>query len=247
LSFPEGWPGDNLAFIDEFELPPRAETERGGAPDYAVTWHDVAWLVELKTERASHRRGQILSYFELCRYHHPTCRVSITYLTPLGEYALVTNDDWARYAHVAWPEVALLIRDIWPYCPDEDKRAVVQGLLDAIDRLDLTPAQWRAKVAAPPLPREPARSPLDEALELARLSAEDGTQRALDRPASSLEELQGLRLEVRDALAATAPDSPLRHVMPWLWQPASTGRPMTSAGADNGYELRLSRYNARLY
>ncbi|HET6917459.1 MAG TPA: hypothetical protein VFH56_15325, partial [Acidimicrobiales bacterium] len=59
------WPGDEAVFVDEFELPSRFEDEPGGAPDYAVLWEDRLWLIELKTERASHRRGQISGYFEL--------------------------------------------------------------------------------------------------------------------------------------------------------------------------------------
>ena len=39
-SFGGDWPGDDLLFVDEFELPPRNEGEKGGAPDYAVLWPD---------------------------------------------------------------------------------------------------------------------------------------------------------------------------------------------------------------
>jgi hypothetical protein len=34
-------PGDDLVFVDEFELRPRTDAERGGAPDYAVLWRHV--------------------------------------------------------------------------------------------------------------------------------------------------------------------------------------------------------------
>jgi hypothetical protein len=121
LSFSEAWPGDDAVFIDEFELPPRAEGERGGAPDYAVLWPDLVGLIELKTERASHRPDQISSYFALGRHHYPHCRVWITYLTPPGEYPLAVTDDWTRYRQVAWPDVAPLIRRTWPSAPDPDR------------------------------------------------------------------------------------------------------------------------------
>ena len=32
-NFHEPWPGDTTTFIDEFELPPRHDAEKGGAPD----------------------------------------------------------------------------------------------------------------------------------------------------------------------------------------------------------------------
>lgn len=78
-------------------------------------------------------------------------------------------------------------------------------------------------------------------------TAEDGRQRALDRALPSLEDLLALRLEVRDALAATPTESPLRHVLPWIWQPSSLGAPLTSAGDECGMELRLSRYATPRY
>lgn len=53
------WPGDEAVFVDEFELPARFENEPGGAPDYAVLRENRLWLIELKTEAASHRKGQI--------------------------------------------------------------------------------------------------------------------------------------------------------------------------------------------
>jgi hypothetical protein len=75
LSFGAGdWPPDGI-FVDEFELPKRHDAEAGGAPDWAVLWPDRLWIVELKTERASHRAAQIPSYFELGRHHHPARRL----------------------------------------------------------------------------------------------------------------------------------------------------------------------------
>ena len=43
---------------------------------------DRLWIIELKTERGSHRSGQVESYFELGRHHYPDFRVDLTYLTP---------------------------------------------------------------------------------------------------------------------------------------------------------------------
>ncbi len=248
LSFREAWPGDDAVFIDEFELPPRVDTERGGSPDYAVTWPEELWLVELKTERASHRRGQIPLYLELCRYHHPTRRVCITYLTPPGDYGtVVLADESALYGHVIWSQVTKLIGDTWRSA-DGDQRAVLEGLLVTLDRLDLPPKQWRVESAVERVAAgaEHLRDVLAESLALARRTAEDGSQRALDWSAPSLSDLQALRLELRNRLAATTRESGLLRVRPWLWQWASSGQPMTSAGRQLGYELRLSRYRSSL-
>ena len=76
------WPAGEVVFVDEFDLPPRTDDERGGAPDYTVLWDDRLWVIELKTEAASHRQGQIFSYFELARHHHPDRLLEVTYLTP---------------------------------------------------------------------------------------------------------------------------------------------------------------------
>jgi hypothetical protein len=79
-----------------------------------------------------------------------------------------------------------------------------------------------------------------KAARLARLTARDGQQRALDYAAGSLGELQDLRLAVRDEFKR--PGSPLKVVTPWLWDAATSGgKPLTTAGRVHGYELRFSR------
>ncbi len=70
-SYGETWPDGAAAFVDEFELPPRHDAERAGAPDYAVLWDDRAWLIELKMEKSSHRADQIPTYFDLAHHHYP--------------------------------------------------------------------------------------------------------------------------------------------------------------------------------
>ena len=79
-----------------------------------------------------------------------------------------------------------------------------------------------------------------KAARLARLTAQDGQQRALDYAAGSLGELQELRLAVRDEFRR--PESPLGSVTPWLWDAATSGgQALTEAGRVHGYELRFSR------
>ena len=77
----DGWQPDPT-FVDELELRPRHDDERGGAPDWAVLWADRTWLIELKTEAGSHRPGQLPLYADLGRHHFPGTEVLIGYVTP---------------------------------------------------------------------------------------------------------------------------------------------------------------------
>jgi len=240
-SFNEPCPEGDMTFVDEFDLPARVESESGGAPDYAVLWSDVLWLIELKTERASHRKAQLPTYFELGQHHHPACRVAITYVTPAGTYADPALREWSRYAHVPWDDVAQLVTSAWPTGSDASRRAVLDGVREIVAALHLPPSEWRRLITVAPL--APAPSPMEFALELARETADDGQQRALDH--LDLEKLQELRVELREHSAASPH---LNHVMPWLWSAASSGgAALTVAGVEAGYELRVSRYERPLY
>jgi hypothetical protein len=141
------WPGDDLVFVDEFELPPRDDAERGGAPDYAVLWPDRLWLIELKTERASHRRDQIPSYFGLAHHHYPLASIDLLYVTPpmTGPYA--PGDKWGRYAHVAWPDLVPAIQASWPARSDPGQQEVVDGLVATVENLHVHVADWRSSVS----------------------------------------------------------------------------------------------------
>lgn len=268
--FDGGWPGDDVIFVDEFEMLPEHDDERGGAPDYALLWDDRLWLIELKSERASHRADQIPSYFRLAHHHYPAAAVDVLYLTPAMDAPYDPMAPWARYAHTTWAEVADLIRQVWPVGTDIGQQDVIDGLLDGIAMLHLTPSEWRIRVTGdavdaaslpttvpppeadkPVEPASPAQSSLaaalDEALASAALTAEDGKQRAIEYAAPSYEALLELGLLVRDALAATPPGSPLRHVEVWRWRQESWGQPLTAAGREHGVELRLSRHAKPLY
>lgn len=260
LAFSGSWPGDAAMFVDEFELPPRHDREKGGAPDYAVLWPDRLWLVELKTERSSHRVTQIPNYFELARHHHPGQPIDVLYVTPPMTAGYAPGESGSRYAHLSWAELAPLIRSKWSSPRTPEEREVVDGLLEAISQLGLPPAAWRNRLVAawaepieevnygePPLAAEPTtQAPADLALALARQTANDGKQRGLDFRPADLEALLEVRLHVRDALAASG-EAPLSHVMPWIWRAESTGQALTAAGRELGMELRVSRYAKRLY
>jgi hypothetical protein len=47
LCFGAGEWSDQLEFIDELELAPRTESEKGGGPDQAVIWTNRLWMIEL--------------------------------------------------------------------------------------------------------------------------------------------------------------------------------------------------------
>lgn len=252
LSFGGGWPGDDFEFVDEFDLPARTPDEKGGAPDYAVLWDDRVWVIELKTERTSHRTGQIPYYFELARHHHPQCAIDLTYLTGPGSKSGQATQEWERFAHVEWADVLQLVDRHWPDPVLPGQAEVVGGLASTIRGLDQPAKRWREShaelygvVTAPPTPEVAAAA---RGLELADLTADDGEQRALEHEAWSLEELQELRVAIRDQLAAAPTGHPRRHVQPWVWNWQSTdGRPITAAGRETGFELRFSRNTKPLY
>ena len=257
LSFGTGWPGGEPTFIDEFELAPRTDDEKGGAPDYAVVWGDRLWLIELKTEKGSHRPTQIPGYFELAHHHHPGAAIDLTYVTPPMDAPYEPAGDRERYAHVTWGALPDLLRSHWPAPAAPGQQEVLDGLIGAIESLHLKPMEWRGPLGevAEAATRvedggavEPPGAPsIDEVMELATATAEDRRQRAVDFLPAGLEDLLALRVAVRERLAASPPGSDLRRVMPWIWQATSMGGPLTSAGREVGMELRLSRYGRDLY
>jgi hypothetical protein len=250
LSGFSSWPGDELLFVDEFELPRRHEREKGGAPDYGVLWDDRVWMIELKTEVASHRATQIPGYLDLARHHHPDASIDLTYLTPPMAYDFRGSGDAVRYAQVTWPQLDPVLRSVWSEPRESGQRAVVNGLLRAIDRMEAEPpAEFLTALRSRSVPAPAAAAnPVQVALELAAATAEDGILRALDHDARDLEDLLELRLEVREQLAASPVGSPLRTVMPWIWNAATTdGLALVPAGERTGAELRLSRYREAVY
>lgn len=262
LSFGQASWADGGTFVDELDLPRRHDNERGGAPDQAVLWPHRLWLIELKTEAASHRGDQLPSYYRLAAHHYPGVPVDITYLTPPLDTEAPVVEPPNRYAHVTWGEVAGLVAATWPASGDDGELAVRDMLLNTIAGLALSARVWRERVAhvsagpppvvgrAPAIPAQmvgvgtqPHQELLREAATLARRTAADGEQRGFEAEVGSLEVLQQLRLEVRQVLSGEPAGSPARRVLPWLWNASiSGGQPLTGGGAAHGYELRFSRY-----
>ncbi len=244
LSF--GDPGDlaDAVFVDEFDLPARPKDACGSAPDYAVVTSERLWLVELKTERSSHRSDQAQTYIDLARHHHPKLSVDLTYLTGPGFDAPFEPTRPSRYAHVHWSEVLPLMSEAWPE-RTEEQRLLIDQLHDVLGALGTPWREWRAqRLSIPVEPEWDERDPEQETLALARLTAEDRGQRALDFEATDLEQLKELRADVADLIRQER-SSALAHVRPWIWDAASTaGEPLTEAGAAVGFELRLSWYKS---
>ena len=244
LSFGDAGELTDAAFVDELDLPARPGDARGCAPDYAVITPDRLWMIELKTERGSHRSDQVPAYFELARHHHPKVRLDLTYLTGPGVKGELEPPDGTRYAHVTWEDVLPLVDAAWA-TPTEEQRLLVDQLHAVIDGLGTPWRQWRAdRLSIPPEPDYDERDPEEEALELARLTAADRAQRALEFEATDLAQLKELRADVA-ALIDGEGGSAIHHVRPWLWSAStSDGEPLTEAGAMTGFELRLSWYKS---
>lgn len=235
LSFGERVDLTGADFVDELDLPALTPDRTGGAPDWAVLLEDRLWIIELKTERGSHRRDQLPTYFELACHHYPSHRIDITYLTGPGIVAKVQTPPASRFTHVTWHDVVPLARAVW-----EQPTTLQAEILDQVERV-LTGlhepwSSWRERHV--PVVAPATVDLVDEAMTLARATATDGAQRALDRELGSLEELKELRVDVRQRLRAEG----VSAVTPWLWNAATTdGSPMTAAGRRVGYELRFSR------
>jgi hypothetical protein len=233
LSFGSADVPDDAVFVDELDLPRRGEDEPGCAPDYGVLTSERLWIIELKTERGSHRSGQVDSYFELGRHHYPDLRVDLTYLTPGMSAVTGSAPSGSRFVQVTWEQVMPLINETWSGATGSTV-ALRDALAEAVASIGTSWTMWREKTVSDLTAR---------AARLAKLTAQDGQQRALDYAAGSLGELQELRLAVRDEFRR--PGSPLGAVTPWLWHAdTSGGQALTEAGKVHGYELRFSRKSA---
>jgi hypothetical protein len=266
-----GTPEEPPIFVDEFELPARHDAEKAGWPDHGVEWPERLFMIELKSERRSHRPGQLAHYLDLAAHHHPDRAVDLLYLTPTMEAVPPQPlPSRATYAHVAWPAVGDLIAATWSGSDVAWERTIANRLAWWIEQVEqaaplpvrdtqpsLPPqAAEAAETASPAVVATGANGPpaessdLGAALHVAALVQEDGKPRGLETDVDDPEDLEELRLELRDVLSAglEVDGEQLTHVRPWIWSAASSGgRPLTTSGERTGYELRVSRYRAAQY
>jgi hypothetical protein len=242
LSFSTASWATTPTFIDEITMPKRHDDELSASPDWTLVFDDRVWMIELKTERGSHRASQIPHYLDLASHHYPGRAVDVTYLTgPLVKPPPGLGSG-QRYAHLTWDQVLPCYRRAWGATGDRRVLRYLEVVEDALGALATPWQQWRTGFTGKPAPAELPRDPLAEALQLVEATAADHAQRALDYPAQGAQELHDLRLQVRNALRAETAGSSRRHVQPWVWSPASTGAPLTPAGREHGLELRFSYY-----
>jgi hypothetical protein len=137
--------------------------------------------------------------------------------------------------------VVPLVNRWWVASGAQDVAPYLEALGEVGGSLETKWSAWREAFVGTPVPE--LTMPTDaDLLPLVMATAQDHEQRALDFAAPSLETLHALRLEARELIRETASDSQARHVLPWVWSTASTGRPLTRAGEENGHELRFSHY-----
>ena len=144
---------------------------------HAILWPELVWLVELKTERSSHRREQIPGYFELCSPSSDMPSVDhVPHHSTRYLYAPGTPGVGAVCASELARRLSPLSKQIWHVddLNDDAEVAVVSGLLDAIAR----PISRQPNGAPTSRPRsiqpEPPSTPLEAGLGLASETARDG-------------------------------------------------------------------------
>ena len=221
--------GADAVFIDEFELPSRDGNEVGCAPDYAVLIPGRLWIIELKTEAASHRADQIPSYYAYARHHYPDHRIDLTYISPPYRGAAVpAPPEGSRFTHLTWDQVMPLVELEWA-----QQEGVLGRIVEALGQtLDESSAKWQDWRSGR------MDQPVSSGLALGRRTDADGRQRALDHRFGSIEELERVRAQLRDALVEEG-----SATRPWVWRAATSGgSALTATGAECGYELRVSRY-----
>jgi hypothetical protein len=247
-------------FVDEFELPARTDNERSGWPDHAAVWPERLFLIELKTERRSHRADQLPYYLELA-HHHPSKHIDLRYITPTMTVAPPEPlPDRARYGWLPWAEVVSLVLEIWgtadawepplarrlAWWVEQCEAAAPPPVRASQPSIPAAPASKSNSSVPPTLHHsQPEEESMDDPMLLARDVQLDGEERAIETDETAPEGLEQLRMELRDQLLAgpVIDGTRITHVRPWLWRRATSGgRPLSTQGAETGYEIRLSRY-----
>jgi hypothetical protein len=225
-------PSVAVDFVKECQLPARTPEEESGWPDYGVLWPGGLLLIELKTEAGSHRPGQISYYDALGGYHHSDRSRSIVYVTP--PLRTTAKPDPVVFARLHWDRIIDWIGEIWRDAPEDEQRMAT--FLGDFLRLD---QPWESDSDRKPVvPRRQGEAYEGPSLvEMARVTADDGRQRAAEVDWGSPDELEHARVSLRNAVRAEG-----LPVDPWIWNAqTSGGRALSESGKRLGYELRVSR------
>jgi hypothetical protein len=225
--------GGSLNFVDEFDLPSINGEGPGGAPDYAILTSNTLWIIELKTESGSHRKEQLPYYAKLAAYHYPKHNIEILYLTgPMERHHEIQGADFP-FRHLFWSEVIGFIDQTWANSQNEPERLLASALKREISNLH-APSKFF---------RENARV-IRDAIITAKYVQKTGNQAGIEASSGGIEEMNILRVRIRDALVRK---KDLKNVRPWIWKDSTSGgSPLTNLGKGVGYELRLSRYKQSL-
>jgi hypothetical protein len=220
-------------FVDEFELPPKHDDEKGGAPDYAVFSAKNLLIIELKTEVGSHREGQLPSYAELAAHHYPGLQIEIIYITPDMETTVSAALGNVPFKHLFWSEIATLVQQCWGNSLHAGEGLLNEALQREIASLKTPARRFRMNAQI-----------IREAIRLSPMVQETGVQSGIEVTAGGLEDLMYLRVRIREMLART---DGVKNVRPWIWYAkTSGGTALTTQGHEVGCELRLSRYQNML-
>lgn len=227
-------------FVDELDLPRRHEADVAGSPDWAVLWPDRVWMIELKTEKPSHRPEQLPRYLAQAVHHYPGVPVDLTYLTGPLDKPAPTLLDGQRYRHVMWGRVLPILREVWT-AGDPRAASYVHTVEQILSGVPGSWSAWRAERIDGPVPAGPKPFVDEDLLEVMNATAQDGLQRAVDVEVGSPEALDELRLQMRQLVDAAPAGGPLSRITPWRWvQSTSGGRALTEAGRRVGMEVRVS-------
>jgi len=225
----EGELSTPLEFIDEFNLPAFEKEARDGAPDYAILTPDRLWIIELKTEAASHRKDQMPYYRTLARHQYPDLKLDLLYLTS----DMARQDAGAftdcRFAHLYWSEILDLIPGTWGESDNSEEQLLAVALQRELGNLGRPSKTFTMEAAV-----------IREAIKLASDVQRDGKQEAVEVTAGGLEDLIDIRARIAEAIIR---DGEMPNVRPWIWyETSSGGKALTALGRSVGCELRLSRY-----
>lgn len=219
-------------------------------PDFACGDGSRVLIVELKTERGSYQPRQMADYLRLARHKLPDCWTDVVLLGPHRPGASPPHDDRQRYAELTWAGVPALLREHFP----NDVRAAQLCAFLGVELARL-PSAAVSRAAVPVVVDDPvdvedaARGDaavahaLRLAPSIATAAAGDRTERGIDVEFPTVETARHAQLRIAAALEEGGWAD---RVSVWLWQPSSSGKPTTDAGAAAGRELRLAPRLARL-